>query len=79
MEIETNDRGFQHVTHPAYLPPHSVKRVVSQSSAIGDYDDSMDRPGSSFLWVGEHHHLNREQVQDLRDSLTRWLETGKLD
>jgi len=25
----------------------------------------MSIPGSSFLWVGEYHHLNRKEVQEL--------------
>ena len=79
MRVEKSDRGFQCLTHPSYLEPHEAKRVVSQSSAIGDYDDSLDYPGSSFLWVGDHHHLNREEVRGLRDSLTMWLLTGSLD
>lgn len=47
-------------------------RVVAQSSAIGDYEDSFDRPGSSFLWVGDDHHLNREEIAELVDALEKW-------
>lgn len=72
------DRGFIFVNHPAYLPPHEECRLVSESSAIGDYEDSYERPGTSFLWVGEKHHLNREEVRELRDVLTFWLRTGRL-
>lgn len=77
MKEETTDRGFQVVTHPGYASGH-VCRVVGQSSAIGDYEDSMERPGSSFLWIGENHHLNREEVEQLKQNLVHWLRSGKL-
>ncbi len=64
--------------HPAYLAPHEPKRVASQSSAIGDYPDSLDRPGTSFLWIGEHHHLNREEVAEMVMHLQNWLFAGTL-
>ncbi|AQH05550.1 hypothetical protein A9R05_41725 (plasmid) [Burkholderia sp. KK1] len=31
---------------------YGVGAHVACSSAIGNYDDSLDRPGSSFLWIG---------------------------
>ena len=41
------DRGFRALRHPVY-PAESLKdaddRIASESSAIGDYIDSMDRP-----------------------------------
>lgn len=80
MEVARSDRGFQCLSHPTYLERDmGNERIVSQSSAIGNYDDAMDRPGSSFLWVGQFHHLNREDVKELRDHLTHWLKTGKLE
>ena len=80
MRKTSGRRGFQDVLHDGYETETSrgEHRLVGQSSAIGDYDDSWDRPGSSLLWVGEYHHLNREEVAELRDMLTMWLETGKL-
>lgn len=57
MDAEKSDRGFVRVYHPRYLPEHANALLIAESSAIGDYDDSFDNPGSSFLWVGEHHHL----------------------
>jgi hypothetical protein len=78
MTKTKNGRGFTAVTHPAYLPDVGEKRLVQQSSAVGDYNDAFDRPGTSFLWVGEHHHLNREEVADLAAYLNNWLTTGSL-
>jgi hypothetical protein len=78
MNVEKSDRGFDHLLHPKYLPPHDAARVASVSSAIGDYPDSWDRPGSSFLWVGDHHHLGREEVAALVAHLQAWLATGRL-
>ncbi len=54
------------------------ERLAAQSSAIGDYEDSFERPGSSFLWIGDYHHLNREEVQQLVNHLQSWLKTGSL-
>lgn len=80
MQTETSDRGFRHITHPGYPTDRSrgEQRLVSESSAIGEYDDAFDRPGSSFLWVGEHHRLDRDQVAELRDILTHWINHGRL-
>jgi len=74
----TTERGFQRIESAAYLSPAVLARVAQQSSVIGDYTDSFDRPGTSALWVGSEHHLNREEVAELRDALTHWLDTGKL-
>ena len=53
-------------------------RLFQESSAKGDYEDSLDRPGSSFLWIGRNHHLNREEVAEFVKHLQRWLDTGSL-
>lgn len=74
-------RGFEEVTHPRYAPQPEEElepRLVAESSAIGDYADSWDRPGTSFLWVGEAHHLNREEVAELVERLENWLDHGSL-
>jgi len=71
-------RGFQVVVAETYPPDETVSRVVQQSSAIGDYDDSFQRPGSSYLWLGESLHLDRDQVRELTVLMQNWLETGRL-
>lgn len=83
MNKVVSDRGFQRITCETYNPKTEEDKVlplVSTSSAIGDYDDSMQKPGSSFLWIGgrHDHHLNREQVKRLVSHLDYWLLTGKL-
>ena len=78
MREFTSDRGFYFLLEPNYTEPHAETRLVSESSAIGDYEDSLDKPGSSFLWVGANHHLNREQVAELAAYLQNWLKTGRL-
>jgi len=78
MNITTSSRGFRFLEHSGYLPPHHDGRVVSESSAIGDYADSLQNPGSSYLWFGEQHHLNREQVRLLVACLEHWLEHKRL-
>jgi len=58
--------------------PGEFTRIIAESSAIGDYDDSFDKPGSSYLWVGNDHHLNRDQVRELVTRMEHWLSTGRL-
>lgn len=82
MLLERSDRGFELITHPVYSgvnPARPEARVVQASSAIGGYEDSFEKPGSSFLWVGENHHLNREEVTLLVKHLQAWLATGSLE
>lgn len=79
MNLTTSQRGFEVVQHEAYLPPHPELRLVGQSSAIGGYEDALSRPGSSFLWVGREHHLDRGEVAELAAHLRAWLATGSLD
>ncbi len=78
MRSDVTGRGFRIVTHPRYLEPHDEVRVVQESSAIGDYEDSMDLPGSSSLWVGPELHLNREEVSRLAEILAYWMEHKRL-
>lgn len=79
MHVEKNDRGFQAVVHPQYVSGEG-SRLLAQSSAINfDYDDSFDRPGSSFLWVGAKHHLDRDEVAQMVEHMKKWLETGRLE
>jgi hypothetical protein len=80
MKVTKSDRGFEFLNHDAYIPADRGKydRLASQSSAVGEYDDAYDRPGSSALWIGEHHHLNREEVAQLVKHLKAWLKTGTL-
>lgn len=70
MKTIVSNRGF-----------HFIKRgeeyIVSESSAVGDYEDSFEIPGSSYLWVGEAQ-LNREEVGRLCSALTHWLENKRL-
>jgi hypothetical protein len=79
MKLETTDRGREIVMDYGNLlreiPPIGL---AQQSSAIGDYPDAMDRPGTSFLWIGERHHLNREQVAELSKRLQAWVKTGSM-
>lgn len=80
MKKDTTARGFQVVAHDGYDTDESrgLRRLVGESSAIGVYEDSLDRPGSSYLWVGRDHHLNREEVAELVKYLQTWLATGRL-
>lgn len=78
MKVVKSDRGFRIVVHPTYLGKNSLGRVFGESSAVGNYDDSLEKPGSSYLWVGEHHHLNREEVAELIGYMQTWIDAGRL-
>ncbi len=72
-------RGFTVLEHPVYAAdPSRSERLIQESSAVGDYENSLDMPGSSFLWVGADHHLNREEVLELICHMKRWLNKGRL-
>lgn len=79
MFLKMSDRGFTTLHHPNYINGQKYDRLVSESSAVGTYEDSMDKPGSSFLWVGNAHHLNRDDVKELILFMECWLECGELD
>jgi hypothetical protein len=78
MKSEVTERGFIVVTHEKYQNIGKMTRLIQESSAIGDYGDSMDCPGSSYLWIGQDHQLNREGVAELITRMQHWLETGRL-
>jgi hypothetical protein len=48
-EISNTSRGFGIVE---FEDSHGSKCSVQCSSAIGDYEDSMGHPGSSYIWLG---------------------------
>jgi hypothetical protein len=70
MHIIKGKRGFEFLMHGTTLAPLEEQRLASQSSA--------DHPGTSFLWIGNNHHLGREDVAQLVRHLQAWLETGSL-
>lgn len=82
MTTETTARGFELLTHAKYASPGyetgggEETRLAQASSAIGNYDDALDRPGTSYLWIGKEHHLNREEVREFIRQLQAWLDTG---
>lgn len=79
MKTEKTERGFVVVIHEKYQNKQGeMTRLIQESSAIGDYEESFDRPGSSYLWVGQDHHLNRGEVAGLITRMQHWLETGQL-
>ncbi len=71
MKTTKSARGF------TFILSDDEERIVSESSAVGDYEDSFDIPGSSYLWVGDTQ-LNREDIAKLRDALSHWLENKSL-
>lgn len=78
MRHTTSNRGFGFILHPTRDNEPKETRLISESSAVGDYEDSFDKPGSSYLWVGADHHLNREEVEVMVIRMQNWLITGRL-
>lgn len=79
MKTVVNGRGFREVTHNKYASePKKDKTLIQESSAIGEYEDSYEKPGSSYLWIGEDHHLNRDEIGELIERLQFWLENKRL-
>ena len=80
MTVTRTLRGFEGIDREVYASKTGeVSRLVQASSAIGAYEDAFDKPGSSYLWIGEHHHLSREEVTELVHHLLHWRRTGSLD
>lgn len=77
MIVTKTDRGFHQLVVNDYRDG-IAKRLISESSIVGPYQDALQNPGSSCLWIGEHHHLDREQIAALIVILNRWLVTGCL-
>lgn len=79
MQVTHSERGFEIVEHPVYPPTGRTARLLQASSAIGEaYEDGFDNPGSSFLWVSDQHHLNREEVREMMAHCQAWLASGSL-
>ncbi len=81
FSIDDNGRGFRRATADTYLDSENEpgnRLVVAESSAIGDYEDALKKPGSSFLWVGSYHHLCRGEIRVLAGLLLHWLQKGRL-
>jgi len=80
MDVKETERGFRVLVEEKYQNEQGVfTRLIQESSAIGDYEDSFDLPGSSFLWIGQEHHLNREQVAELINHMQYWLDNKRLN
>ena len=77
MKISSNNRGFRYILHPEYVDKTVESAIFQESSAIGDYEDSYEIPGSSYL-LFDAHHLNREEVGQVIELLQYWLENKRL-
>lgn len=80
MKIERTPRGFNMLTHDGYPPSQAHNtRLVQESSGV-DFGacERWQQAGASYLWIGEHHHLDRHQVGELIAHLQRWLASGSL-
>lgn len=79
MRVFKTSRNFHGLNCETYQNERGrFSRLIQESSAVGDYHDSFDKPGSSFLWVGDNAHLSREGVTELIRALQWWLDHGCL-
>lgn len=79
MKALKDNRGFIVVTHEKYQnEPGEMTRLIQESSAIRDYEDSFSRPGSSCLWIGQDHHLDRDEIKELISLMQYWLDNKML-
>lgn len=79
MKLDTTSREFEWLEHTRYDNQMDTQtRLASQSSIVGGYEDSWDRAGSSALWIGADHHLNREEVAQFIKHLQAWVDTGSM-
>jgi hypothetical protein len=80
MKVTTSPNGFECVPcgsfQPNWFDDPKCLYVLRTSGAVGHYADSKERPGTSYLWVGNRFHLDREQVAELIAHLQAWLKTG---
>lgn len=82
-EVQRTSRGFQYV---GFLDRRQTLCNLQQSSAINEgYADAIDKPGSSYVWLGvtgpageetQRMHLSRIDVAALIEVLGRWLDRG---
>lgn len=81
MKVTKSERGFEFLEHDVYPPDADelYSRLASQSSALDMEYEGNAQPGSSYLWIGQNHHLNRKQVEQFVAHLQSWLETGQLE
>lgn len=73
-------RGFQDLALFSSTDPDDGLSI-RESSAIGDYEDSFDIPGSSSLYLGvdgRESAYNREEVAVIIEVLQWWLENKRL-
>lgn len=80
FHVSSTSYGFRVVAHPVYSSSigceSDVARLIQEDSAIGDCDYNI--PGSSYLWVGSKHRLDREEVRELVGLMSHWLEHKRL-
>ena len=75
MKARVTNRGFVEVTHVTYSGANRI--IVKESSVCDGTSKHDDLPGSSRLWMGDHH-LTHDDVVALVGVLQTWLATGRL-
>ena len=77
MRVTETERGFPRIEHQNYPGGEPGTLAMASSVVYTKYPDAMERPGTSALWIGTEHHLDREQVAELIQHLQSWLDTGR--
>jgi hypothetical protein len=79
--VEHTGRGFEIMK---FRDCYGLECSLQESSAMGPYEDSYDRPGSSYVWLGvrgeqKRMHLNRGQAYELAERLLNWVNKGTFE
>ena len=78
-DVEHTPRGFEVI----YFDDHNNQACrLQQSSATGNREEDIERPGTSFVWLGAADysmHLNRQQAAAIAKLLSRWVATGSFE
>jgi hypothetical protein len=79
MKIEHTGGGFEVIN---FNDRCGIECSLQQSTTIGDADNAMQRPGSSFVWLGiggDRMHLDADTVREIWRHLGNWLLHGSFE
>lgn len=83
MKLRTLNE-FPEILGETHTENRDWSRFICQSTmAETEVDDkgyvtSITSPGTAYLWFHGDFHLNREEVCDVIDALTEWVNEGEL-
>lgn len=76
--FETSVGGFRMITEDVYAENKRSTLMLESSAIDPDLEGSFNKPGSSYLWIGDDFHLNRAQVRQFIICLEYWMKNKRL-